>query len=68
MAITRRDIFAMIPAAVPLASVLPAVAGGQDALPSATFEFDKLPVERHDRVEVRHIMKGKLATGESVEP
>jgi mannose-6-phosphate isomerase-like protein (cupin superfamily) len=67
MAITRRDIFAMIPAAVPLASALPAVAGGQDALPSATFEFDKLPVERHDGAEFRHIMKGRLATGESVE-
>jgi len=67
MAITRREILALIPAAVPVAAALPASAGEQSALPSATFEFDRLPMERGDRAEVRHIMKGKLATGESVE-
>jgi mannose-6-phosphate isomerase-like protein (cupin superfamily) len=67
MAITRREILALIPAAVPVAAALPAVEDDSNALPSATFEFDKLPVERGDRVEVRHVMKGKLATGESVE-
>jgi mannose-6-phosphate isomerase-like protein (cupin superfamily) len=67
MAITRREILALIPAAVPIAAALPAVADEPNALPSAMFEFDKLPVERRDHAEVRHIMKGKLATGESVE-
>jgi mannose-6-phosphate isomerase-like protein (cupin superfamily) len=50
-----------------MAAALPAAAGEPNALPSAMFEFDKLPVERHDHAEFRHIMKGKLATGESVE-
>lgn len=67
MAITRRDVFALIPAVVPVAAVLPAVATEQNTLSSATFEFGKLPVETRDHAEVRHIMKGKLATGESVE-
>ena len=67
MAITRREIFALIPAAVPVAAALPALVDEPNALPSATFEFDKLPVERRDHAEFRHIMKGKLATGESVE-
>jgi mannose-6-phosphate isomerase-like protein (cupin superfamily) len=67
MAITRRDIFALIPAVVPFAAALPTVATEQNALSSATFEFGKLPVETRDHAEVRHIMKGKLATGESVE-
>jgi mannose-6-phosphate isomerase-like protein (cupin superfamily) len=38
-----------------------------ETLPSASFEFDKLPVEVHDHAQIRSIMKGKLVTGESVE-
>lgn len=67
MAITRREILVLIPAAVPVAAALPAIADAQNVLPSATFEFEKLPVERHDQAEFRPILKGKLATGESVE-
>ena len=57
----------MLPALLPIAYGLPAIAAPDNALPSATFEFDKLPVEVRDHAEIRHIMKGKLATGESVE-
>ena len=67
MALTRRDVFAFFPAVVPLAAALPAVTDAGAPLSSAAFEFDKLPVEAHDHTEIRHIMKGKLATGESVE-
>ena len=67
MALTRRDIFALFPAVVPLAAALPAVTDAGTPLSSAAFEFDKLPVEARDHAEIRHIMKGKLATGESVE-
>lgn len=67
MSTTRREICKLLPALLPLTSAMPALAAADDALPSATFEFEKLPVETRDHAEVRHIMKGKLATGESVE-
>jgi len=67
MALTRRDIFVLFPVVVPLAAAMSTVTEGETPLSSAAFEFDKLPVEAHDHAEIRHIMKGKLATGESVE-
>ena len=67
MDMTRRSLCSLLPAALPLAVSAQALADQQDALPSATFEFDKLPVEERDHAAVRHIMKGKLATGEAVE-
>lgn len=67
MSITRRDICTLLPALLPIASGFRALAAQSDVLPSASFEFDKLPVEVRDHAEIRHIMKGKLATGESVE-
>jgi mannose-6-phosphate isomerase-like protein (cupin superfamily) len=66
MSTTRREMCKLLPALLPIMHGIPAVAT-DDALPSATFEFGKLPVEVHDRAEFRHILKGKLATGESVE-
>ena len=67
MSITRREVCCLLPVLLPMASALPVSAGQGESLPSATFEFDKLPVEEHDHAEFRHIMKGKLVTGESVE-
>lgn len=52
---------------LPIAVELPAFAAPGEPLPSATFEFGKLPVEERDHAEIRSIMKGKLVTGESVE-
>jgi mannose-6-phosphate isomerase-like protein (cupin superfamily) len=46
---------------------LPAMAATDGGLPSGVFEFDKMPVETSDHAEFRAIMKGKLATGESIE-
>jgi mannose-6-phosphate isomerase-like protein (cupin superfamily) len=66
MDMTRRSLCSLLPALLRLAAV-PAVADQEGPLPSATFEFDKLPVEERDHAAVRHIMKGKLATGEAVE-
>ena len=56
-----------MPGLLPIASGIPALAEQDEPLPSATFEFAKLPVEKRDHAEIRHIMKGKLVTGESVE-
>lgn len=67
MAITRREACFLLPALLPAGAALSAAAAESETLPSATFEFDKLPVEERDHAEIRHIMKGKLATGESVE-
>ena len=65
MPITRRQICTLLPALLPVLE-LPAQAA-DDALPSGTFEFDKLAVQTLDHAEMRHILKGKLATGEHLE-
>jgi quercetin dioxygenase-like cupin family protein len=44
-----------------------AAAAKSDVLPSAAFEFNKLPVHKSAGATTRAIMKGKLATGESLE-
>jgi quercetin dioxygenase-like cupin family protein len=67
MSATRRDLCKRLPAFLAAANGLPAAATADDALPSATFEFNKLPVQISDHAQVRHVMKGKLATGEAVE-
>ena len=67
MPITRREICRLLPALLPIALELPAFAAPGEPLPSATFEFGKLPVEERDHAEIRSIMKGKPVTGESVE-
>jgi mannose-6-phosphate isomerase-like protein (cupin superfamily) len=67
MAITRRDLYSLLPALAAFPATVPLAAAQENVLPSATFGFDKLPVEERDHAQIRHIMKGKLATGESVE-
>lgn len=66
MSMTRRDVCSLLPALLPLAG-MPALAAQSETLPSAAFEFEKLPVVTHEKAEFRSIMKGKLATGETVE-
>ncbi len=36
-------------------------------MPSAMYPFEKLPVHASNGAEGRHVLKGKLATGESLE-
>ena len=67
MAITRRDICSFLPVLAALPATVPMAVAQEGALPSAVFDFSKLPVEERDHAQIRHIMKGKLATGESVE-
>jgi len=69
MSVTRRELCSMLPAVL-LPAMLPsgAVAAGDDkSLPSATFPFEKLPVHGSNGAEIRAVLKGKLATGESLE-
>jgi mannose-6-phosphate isomerase-like protein (cupin superfamily) len=75
MLIDRRNLVSLLPAIFAqgaLASPLsePAVAqsaAAPDVLPSAVFPFDSLPVKSSPTSTGRAIMKGKLATGESIE-
>jgi mannose-6-phosphate isomerase-like protein (cupin superfamily) len=68
MSATRRELFSIFPALL-IPALLPLEASAQEdkALPSAMYTFDKLPVHTSNGVEGRHVLKGKLATGESLE-
>ena len=57
----------LLPALMPVAIGTRALAADDQSLPSATFAFDKIPVQVLDHAEMRHIMKGVLATGEHIE-
>jgi mannose-6-phosphate isomerase-like protein (cupin superfamily) len=75
MSMTRRDLCKLLPAAMlpiaaaPLADLSLAEGGEQDnSLPSASYAFDKLTAHTAPSgAQLRAILKGKLATGESVE-
>jgi len=67
MTITRREICIMLPGLLPAAAALNALAEAGNSLPSADYPFDKLAVQTLDHAEMRHVLKGKLATGEALE-
>ena len=68
MSITRREMCLLLAAGYFPATVgLEALATDDNSLPSATYSFDKLPVNTSNKAEFRPILKGKLATGESLE-
>ena len=69
MSVTRRELCSMIPAAL-LPALLGSAASPADeasALPSAMYPFDKLTAHASNGAEIRAVLKGKLATGESLE-
>jgi quercetin dioxygenase-like cupin family protein len=71
MPVTRRELCSMLPAAL-LPAILPSVLSAQqdNSMPSAMFPFDKLPLQTPNGAngaQIRHVLKGKLATGESLE-
>ncbi len=68
MLLNRREICSLLSAAfLPAVDGLAASAVQDAGLPSATFPFDDLPVRVSNGAQIRHILKGKLATGESLE-
>ena len=68
MSLTRRELCAMFPAVL-IPTVVSPVAAAEEAkvLPSAMFPFEKLTPHKSNAAEIRPVLKGKLATGESVE-
>ena len=67
MTITRREICFLLPGILPAASALDAFAAEDTSLPSASYPFDKQAMQVLDHAEMRRVLKGKLATGESIE-
>jgi len=68
MPVTRRDLCSMLPAVL-IPAILPSGASEaqEDSMPSAVYPFEKLPVRTPNGAEIRAVLKGKLATGESLE-
>src|SRR5260370_20996169 len=68
MPLTRRELCSVFPVAL-----LPALLSVEDpssrqsSLPSAMYPFDNLPVRSANNAQFRHVLKGRIATGESLE-
>lgn len=75
MLMDRRNLMGLLPAVIAQGAMMSAVsdtASAQSApaagiLPSAVYPFDSLPVRSSATAVTRAILKGKLATGESIE-
>jgi quercetin dioxygenase-like cupin family protein len=68
MSVTRRELFSMLPVVLVPAILQPEDSTTQEnAVPSAVYPFEKLPVRTSDNAQFRNVLKGKLATGESLE-
>ena len=69
MSLTRRELCLLVPSALlsPLAPKAEPQSEPSGDLPSATFPYDKLPVHTSNTAAIRPVLKGNLATGESVE-
>ena len=65
MAISRRDMCFVLSGLLPAATSLGAA--DDSSLPSGTFPFDQLPIHAVKNAQIRPVLKGKLATGESLE-
>ena len=68
MSVTRRELLSVLPVALfPAILSSEAAAAQENAMPSAVFPFEKLPVRTPNNAQIRDVLKGKLATGESLE-
>ena len=67
MATNRRELFFVLSGLLPTTTILKAFAADDSSLPSGTFPFDQLPVQVANDAQIRPVLKGKLATGESLE-
>jgi mannose-6-phosphate isomerase-like protein (cupin superfamily) len=68
MSITRREMCLLLPAALFPAVMRPeGMAAQEESMPSAMYPFEKLPIRTPNNAQIRDVLKGKLATGESLE-
>lgn len=68
MSVTRRELCSMLPAVL-IPAILPSETSAQQdvSMPSAMYPFEKLPVRTPNNAQIRNVLKGQLATGESLE-
>lgn len=68
MSMTRRELCATFPAVL-LPALIPSEDsfGQESSMPSAMYPYDKLPIRTPNNAQIRDVLKGKLATGESLE-
>lgn len=68
MSITRRELCSLLPAAIfPALLQSGSPATQESSMPSAMYPFEKLPIRTTKTSQIRDVLKGKLATGESLE-
>lgn len=67
MFLTRREMCLLLPSALLPARIAENQGEQQTPLPSTMYPFDELPVHSSNNAEIRAVLKGKLATGESLE-
>jgi mannose-6-phosphate isomerase-like protein (cupin superfamily) len=72
MSTTRREVLFLLSGLVSSAVALEALPGQGlsnqgNSLPSATYPFSELPVNKANGAEIRAVLKGKVATAEALE-
>lgn len=68
MSVTRRELFSMLPVVLVPGILEPENSAAQEnAMPSTVYPFEKLPIRTPNNAQIRDVLKGKLATGESLE-
>lgn len=67
MSLSRREVFLLFPSVLLPTLIGEAQSPQADSLPSAMFSLDKMPIHISSTAATRAVLKGKLATGESLE-
>src|SRR5260370_27016084 len=68
MPLTRRELCSVFPVALlPALFSVEEPSARQSSLPSAMYPFDNLPVRTANNAQFRTVLKGRLATGDSLE-
>jgi len=67
MSLTRREMCLLFPSVLLPALMVEGQSEQAASLPSTMYPFDKLAAHTSNSAEIRSVLKGKLATGESLE-
>jgi mannose-6-phosphate isomerase-like protein (cupin superfamily) len=67
MSTTRREVLFLLSGLVSSAVALEGLPSQDSSLPSTTYPFSELPMSKANGAEIRPVLKGKLATAESLE-
>jgi len=67
MSATRREMLVLISGLVSSAVELKGLQNSDNSIPSRTYPFSEMPTSNGNGAAIRPVLKGKLATGESLE-